>query len=58
MKAAKDLGVRAVSVAGGVSANSELRARMKSACEEAGLQYAAPRMDYAVDNAAMIGFLS
>ena len=58
MRAAQREGVKAVAIAGGVSANSELRSTMKKACDEAGLEFVAPRMDYCVDNAAMIGFLA
>jgi len=58
MQAADLHGVRAVSIAGGVSANSELRATMQSECDRRGLAFVAPRMDYCVDNAAMIGFLA
>ena len=58
IRAAESRNVAAVTIAGGVSANSELRARMSKECVEMGLPFAAPRMEYAVDNAAMIGFLA
>lgn len=58
MRAASEHHVRAVCVAGGVSANSELRATFAAACAEKGLLFAAPRAEYCVDNAAMIGFLA
>lgn len=58
MKAAREHGVRAVVVAGGVSANTQLRARFAQACDTAGMTYVAPRGSYCVDNAAMIGFLA
>lgn len=50
--------VGAVTIAGGVSANSELRARMQTECSNNNLIFVAPRMDYCVDNAAMIGYLA
>ncbi|MBU3699016.1 MAG: tRNA (adenosine(37)-N6)-threonylcarbamoyltransferase complex transferase subunit TsaD [Candidatus Kapabacteria bacterium] len=55
MRAAKANNVPAVTIAGGVSANTELRQRMADACSQAGMQFVAPRMQYCVDNAAMIG---
>lgn len=58
MHAADREGVRAVVIAGGVSANSELRMRMKVEAERRGITFVAPRMDYCVDNAAMIGFVA
>ena len=58
MRAAAEYQVRAVCVAGGVSANSELRATLASRCAEEGLQFAAPRAEYCVDNSAMIGVLA
>lgn len=54
-KAAQDLGIRQVAIAGGVSANSGLR----KALEETGRQYGwstyIPKFEYCTDNAAMIG---
>ena len=50
--------VSSVFIAGGVSANSELRRRMHEACATRGVRFAAPDLRYSVDNAAMIGFLA
>lgn len=58
MRAADREGVRAVVIAGGVSANSELRARMQEEADTRSIAFVAPRMDYCVDNAAMIGFVA
>ncbi|MBL0322198.1 MAG: tRNA (adenosine(37)-N6)-threonylcarbamoyltransferase complex transferase subunit TsaD [Ignavibacteria bacterium] len=58
MRAADDLKVKAVVIAGGVSANSELRARMSAAAEQRGIAFVAPRLDFCVDNAAMIAFVA
>jgi N6-L-threonylcarbamoyladenine synthase len=46
--------VRHVYMAGGVAANGRLRARMREACEAAGIQYHAPLIEYCTDNGAMI----
>lgn len=58
MRAADREGVHAVVIAGGVSANSELRARMQVEADKRSIAFVAPRMDYCVDNAAMIGFVA
>lgn len=53
--AANDRGHRTVVLAGGVSANSELRSRMTAECEKRGLNLYFPPLCYCGDNAAMIG---
>lgn len=58
MSAAKEHRVGLVTIAGGVSANSELRASMQHHCDRVGIQFVAPKSEYCVDNAAMIGFLA
>lgn len=58
MQAADREGVRAVVIAGGVSANSELRSRMQQEADRRAIMFVAPRMAYCVDNAAMIGFVA
>lgn len=50
--------VGAVSVAGGVSANSGLRAAMADACRRHGLELFIPAMAYSTDNAAMIATMA
>ena len=52
---AKQAGYGTVVMAGGVSANSELRRRMKQACNQNGLILYYPELCYCGDNAAMIG---
>jgi N6-L-threonylcarbamoyladenine synthase len=52
--AAKWHDARAVGVAGGVSANSRLRARMRERGESAGLPVFVPSVHLSTDNAAMI----
>ena len=54
-KAARDLGIRQVGIAGGVSANSGLRKALKDAGEQYGWKVYIPRFEYCTDNAAMIG---
>jgi N6-L-threonylcarbamoyladenine synthase len=51
-------GIRSVSIAGGVSANSALRRAMKAACEEKGISLHLPGARYSTDNAAMIATLA
>jgi len=55
IRAAKEHGVKTVSLAGGVSANSGLRSYLKKRGEEEGLEIMIPKMEYSTDNAAMIG---
>ncbi|MBQ3088049.1 MAG: tRNA (adenosine(37)-N6)-threonylcarbamoyltransferase complex transferase subunit TsaD [Clostridia bacterium] len=47
--------IKTVVVAGGVSANSELRKRMKQTADERGMSLYYPELCYCGDNAAMIG---
>jgi N6-L-threonylcarbamoyladenine synthase len=47
-------GVRDVAVAGGVSANGELRRRMEEAARRHGFRLHVPRLEFCTDNAAMI----
>jgi len=54
-KAAKDLGITHVGIAGGVSANSGLRKAIKEAGVRNGWQVYIPKFEYCTDNAAMIG---
>ena len=53
--AANDLGYKKIVVAGGVSANSGIRAKMKSVCDALGAKLYLPELKYCGDNAAMIG---
>lgn len=55
MKAAEKYGYKTVAVAGGVSANSELRARMTMECKKRGIALYYPELRYCGDNAAMVG---
>ena len=55
MTAAEQFGYKKTAVAGGVSANSELRSRMASACAERGYSLYIPPLEYCGDNAAMVG---
>lgn len=54
VKAAKDTGIKEVTIGGGVSANSELRARIVSEGEKRGWNTYLPEFKFTTDNAAMI----
>lgn len=54
-KAAEELGRKTIVLAGGVSANSELRARMEAECQKRGIAFFRPELKYCGDNAAMVG---
>ena len=53
--AAKEYGVDKVVMAGGVAANSALRAKLSEECEKNGLKSYYPSPILCTDNAAMIG---
>lgn len=55
VRAALDLGYSTVALAGGVSANSELRRRMESECASRGWKFCLPELKFCGDNAAMVG---
>lgn len=55
IKAAKEKKVKTIALAGGVSANSELRRRLKESAEGEGLEVMIPPIELCTDNAAMIG---
>jgi N6-L-threonylcarbamoyladenine synthase len=54
-RAAEQTGASKIVLAGGVSANSGIRARMKSECIKRGIELHIPPLSYCGDNAAMIG---
>lgn len=53
--AAEELNIRDVALAGGVSANSELRRKFQAFCVAKNLRPFTPSFEYCTDNAAMIG---
>ena len=53
-KAVKDYGINEVAVAGGVSANSQLRAAFEEHAEKYGWKIHIPKFAYTTDNAAMV----
>jgi len=55
MKAAENNGYTKIAIAGGVSANSELRKRMEEECNKRGYSLYYPPLKYCGDNAAMVG---
>lgn len=54
-RAIRDTGVKAIALAGGVSANAELRARFGLLAQNTGCSSHIPPFAYCTDNAAMIG---
>lgn len=54
-KAAKELNIKHIGIAGGVSANSGLRTALTDTGSEMGWQVYIPKFEYCTDNAAMIG---
>ncbi len=54
IKATRQTGIREVAIAGGVSANSGLRATLQETGQAQGWQVHIPRFEYCTDNAAMI----
>ncbi len=52
--AAKNTGIKEIAIAGGVSANSGLRAALKHCAEELNWNIYIPKVEYCTDNAAMI----
>lgn len=55
IKAANDLGINEVAIAGGVSANSHLRAELERIGVQQGWNTYIPKFEFCTDNAAMIG---
>lgn len=53
-KAVAQTGIRQVAIAGGVSANSGLRAALEKERDEKGWEVFIPRFEYCTDNAAMV----
>lgn len=53
-RAAKETGIKEITVAGGVSANSGLRETLKLNAEKFGWNLIIPKFEYTMDNAAMI----
>jgi len=54
IKAAKKYNIKTVMLAGGVSANIELRKQLKKVVEENGINFSMPDLRYTTDNAVMI----
>ena len=53
-QASKDLGIKHIAIAGGVSANSGLRTALNTAGEQNGWNVYIPKFEFCTDNAAMI----
>ena len=56
-KASEATGINHVGIAGGVSANSEIRSTLKAMEESHGWKTYIPKFEYTTDNAAMIGIV-
>jgi len=56
-KAVQQTGINHVAIAGGVSANSEIRSTLKNMENELGWTTYIPKFEYTTDNAAMIGIV-
>ncbi len=54
VKASKELGIRHIAIAGGVSANSGLRNRLKEVGKKYNWEIYIPKFEFCTDNAAMI----
>ncbi len=54
-KAAEKYGYKTVVLAGGVSANSELRSRTEQMAKDRNIKFHTPQLKYCGDNAAMVG---
>ena len=54
-RAAKETGIKTITIAGGVSANSELRRQLTETGEKNRWKIFVPNVEYTTDNAAMIG---
>jgi N6-L-threonylcarbamoyladenine synthase len=54
VRAAGKAGAASAALGGGVAANSRLRERFATACDQAGLDYLVPARSFCTDNAAMI----
>ena len=54
-KVLANTGIKHLAIAGGVSANSELRARVLELEKELSIKTFIPKFEYCTDNAAMIG---
>lgn len=55
MRAVKEYNVKSLLVAGGVSANSFIRDRLKELCDKENVELLVPELKHCTDNAAMIG---
>ncbi len=57
-KAAKDLKINRIAIAGGVSANSKLRSTLEEYSAKLGWEIFIPKFEYTTDNAAMIAMVA
>jgi N6-L-threonylcarbamoyladenine synthase len=57
IRAARAHRIRQISVAGGVSTNSELRKKLQETAKRLGMQVFMPKMEYCTDNGAMVAMV-
>jgi N6-L-threonylcarbamoyladenine synthase len=57
IQAAESSGVKDITISGGVSANSGLRNALAKACTQRSLRLFTPRLEYCMDNGAMIAYV-
>ena len=55
--AVKITNIKNIAIAGGVSANSEIRKQLQATCQKKNWQAYLPKIEYTTDNAAMIGIV-
>lgn len=58
IKACKNYGINKLVVAGGVGANSMLKAKMEKTCKDYDIEFFSPVLKYCTDNSAMIGSMA
>lgn len=58
IRAAEVTNARHIAVAGGVSANSELRRRLKDAAQQHGYEVFVPKLEFCTDNGAMVAMVA
>src|SRR3990167_9034632 len=56
-RALKETGMKSLVIAGGVGANSALRAALHDLCQSQGVSLFFPRLEFCTDNGAMIAYV-
>lgn len=58
VRCCEETGIKKLVVAGGVGANSRLKAKLGELCQERGIEFFSPVLKYCTDNSAMIGSMA